>query len=330
MTLGELLRPSRTRLVHWLTESGLVGPDGSVRSWLDDRGSGFPYAEAGGLLLAWLTTQPEPRRALRESIARRLIQDAQCGEYPGKNGVVYAFDVAIVLRALHAHERAGTRTPCSGAVEILAGELRSLLDDRCAARSSAGVPERWSARFGPHLLKCALALGDLRERTGIRRWDRLADALFAELVPLQVDGRFPSEADGRTYVHAHAYALEGLAHGVATGREELRGPLGEGADWLARVQEHDGGLRAWHDGSAASGEVRSDATAQAVRIWTLVDPGRFGDAIARALARLARLQRPSGALAYGSECADETSWSAVFAAQAEEFASGGADARALV
>ncbi len=93
-------------------------------------------------------------------------------------------------------------------------------------------------------------------------------------------------------------------------------PVLAGARWLADVQRPDGSLGAWHDGSADSGPARTDATAQALRIWTLVDRDRFAEPAVRAAAALRRNVVGSRGVRYEAGSDDLCSWATIFAVQA--------------
>jgi hypothetical protein len=75
-------------------------------------------------------------------------------------------------------------------------------------------------------------------------------------------------------------------------------------------------LLAFANGMEGFGEPRSDATAQAVRLWLLRDRRRYGEAISRALGFLAACQSPDGGLRYSPGSDDLCSWSTMFALQA--------------
>jgi hypothetical protein len=111
------------------------------------------------------------------------------------------------------------------------------------------------------------------------------------------DGRIRMRPSSpRTFLHAHCYASEGLlATAGATSSNEL-GRAGRAAvDWLATAQRRSGGLPAWRGTWRRPGMMVSDATAQAVRLWSVADgPTRHADSIRRALRYLLAMQCHSG------------------------------------
>jgi hypothetical protein len=173
-----------------------------------------------------------------------------------------------------------------------------------------------------------LALAAYHDRAGDPRSLPLAESLLAGLLPLYAAGRFRIHADSSvTYVHAHCYAVEGLLCLQRRGLAEVGGVARDCAGWLAQIQAANGGIRAWHDGTHASGPLRADATAQAVRIWSCVNRRAFGDAIGRALGFLGRLQSVSGGICYEPGSGDVNTWATVFAVQAVRWAAEGGDDR---
>jgi hypothetical protein len=198
-----------------------------------------------------------------------------------------------------------------------AGHRNPFAEDASPGRLTAGT--RWSLAFGAHQAKvCGALLGAERllgPLSGLR--EAVAACAAAALDVLGDDGRFRIHvASPMTYVHSHCYAVEGLLMLAAAGPEGIPGEAAAGAEWLAAVQQPDGGLRAWHDGATASGPPRADATAQAIRIWTLVDRSRFAGETARACAFLAGLQAPAAGLRYEPGSADVNAWATIFAVQA--------------
>jgi hypothetical protein len=191
--------------------------------------------------------------------------------------------------------------------------------------ASALTPEtRWSESFGAHQAKVVGALLGSKRRFGAAAGvgDAVDVCVAAATEVQEPDGRFRAHAlTTRTYVHSHCYAVEGLlmaAAGSASGahQAELTDRARAGASWLAAVQQASGGLAAWHDGRSASGPVRADATAQALRIWTLVDPDVYGDSCARAAAALDGLRVPGRGLRYEPESDDVNAWCTIFGYQA--------------
>ena len=325
-------RPRRDGLVHWLVSEAVVDGEGRVWSWHNPEHPGYVYPEAGGLWLALMAREAAVDEARLDRVATWLRACERNGGV-GRDGRAYLFDHGMVVagRLLWAQRRGHG---VEGERSSIATMLAWLRDDRTTA--PAGARERWSERFGPHLLKLALPLARWVEHTGdaeaVRALERLCDGLRVGVA----DGRVPSDPDGGpTYLHACCYAAEGLwglseAPLPRAARVEARARVEAIAAWLARVQREDGGLPPWHDGTRGWGPAPADVAAQAVRVWSGLDREGYAEAIARALDFLARLQEPGGGVRYHEDSRDVNTWATVFTVQALDFAASGADVRWLV
>jgi hypothetical protein len=321
--------------VRWLASEAVVDGEGRVWSWHNPAHPGYAYPEAGGLWLALMAreaAQAEVDEAQLDRVAAWL-RDCERREGIGRDGRAYLFDLGMVVAGrLGWAERRGLGV--EGERGSIATMLAGLRNNRATA--PAGTRERWSERFGPHLLKLALPLARWVEQTGdaeaVRGLERLLDGLRCDVA----DGRVPSDpGGGPTYLHACCYAAEGLwglseAPLPRAARVEARARAEAIAAWLHRVQREDGGLPPWHDGTRSWGPAPADVAAQAVRLWSGLDRGRYADASARALGFLARLQAPSGGVRYHEDSRDVNTWATVFTVQALDFADGEADVRRLV
>lgn len=298
----------------WLRSAAVVDPDGAVRSWHNPNNPGFDYPEAAGL---WLMAAGGSADPLADRVARRLAERVDKGEV-GRDGVGYTFDLGVALAGLHAHVAAGGPAHAEARRRGEATLLQALAERRAVFAERA---PRWSTSYGPHLLKLAIVLRQLRNA----RASAAAARLFDDLAGAHDRGRYLTDpGSGPTYVHAHCYAAEGLwcvAHGEDRSRADAaRDRLALAADWLADVQRADGGFDRHHDGARACGPARTDATAQAVRIWAAVAPHRHRVSIARALAFIARCTTAEGAVRYEPDGADLNTWATIFSLQARRLA----------
>lgn len=295
----------------------MVEPDGAVRSWSNPAHPGYPYPEAAGLVLGALATEPGTE-ALRDRIASRLVRDVDASGTVGRAGARYAFDTCVCLAGLLAHERAGGILDDPELLERMGRAACAMLDHGGCVEGAVAAPAgHWSVSYGSHLLKCAVALTALDERTGEDRHRETVRALVAALAPQGRGGRFPTHAAAtESYLHAMLYALEGLACLRARGWGGFDDTLAAGAAWLAAAQDEVGALRAWHDGTRAWGARRSDATAQAVRFWCWHDRARWAPNVARAKVFLTAVQDDSGGLVYEPGSRDVNTWATAFAVQA--------------
>lgn len=285
---------------RWLLRAPL-GDGGVVLSWVNPARPGYAYPEAAGLWLRFAAGEGADAGDVAR-VRERLRGDCAGGR-AGRGGVAYAFDTAVALGGL-------IETGAVGAVERAMFE--ALVEDIAARRPCHGAPggDRWSARWTGHMLKVIPVLRRYGERTGDARAEAAARALLDRLHPRV--GVEPFDG-GDPYTHALCYALEGLLAAGAWGLADVAVALREGADALAAMQRADGALSAFRSG----GTARSDATAQAARLWLAVDRARYAGAIGRAFDALDALGAPGGGLRYEEGSADVNTWAAVFAVQAE-------------
>jgi hypothetical protein len=168
---------------------------------------------------------------------------------------------------------------------------------------------RWSTQFGAHLVKCLHGLYLYARTFG----ERVDDEVVAALV--NRSGQQPSPI----YVHPFCYEQEGHFVVAQNGLPSLFEPVDGTVDWLAALQRPDGAILAFANGIEGFGEARSDARAQAVRLWLLRDRRRYAEPIARALAFLAACQTKEGGIRYTPSRDDVCSWSTMFTLQAVEW-----------
>ncbi|EDM81444.1 hypothetical protein PPSIR1_39675 [Plesiocystis pacifica SIR-1] len=325
-------------MLDWLEQLAL-DHGGAIPSWVNAAHPGYAYPEAAGLWLS-VVAQARPGSPALERTARwlsaRIHVDAEGRGYVGRAGRLYTFDSAMALSGLLAARAAGVAVDEAS----LRGLARGLVHAVATRWPGSGVEpgsRRWSDRWACHQLKLAWALGRVRLELGPELAAE-AGAALAKLEPLlqlERGGRFGlADDDGRSYVHASCYALEGaLALRRFRGASDpLDAQLRRGAAWLASIQEPDGALPCWvlsegrspEDSALEAGRRPSDVIAQAVRLWAAVDPRAHAPAIAAGVEALARRQHPLGALSYlepgvgtGPDASpDLNSWCTAFAVQA--------------
>lgn len=324
--------PDRAAMVRWLCSQAVVSDDGRVWSWHNPAHPGYAYPEAGGLWLALLAREVGVDQAQLERVAAWL-RTCEHERGIGRDGRGYLFDHGMVVagRLAWAARRGGAWGDEGPSIAVLIERLQAR-----HATVPAGAGERWSERFGPHLLKLALPLASWAEHTSDPAAIRALEQLLAALRPTLHDGRVPSHPEGgSTYLHAHCYAAEGLwrlseAPLPEPARAQARALAEHAAAWLARVQRPDGGLPPWHDGTRGWGPAPADVAAQAVRLWSGLGPQRHREALERALAFLARLTDPCGGLRYHEASDDLNTWATLFTVQALDWSEGRADVRRLV
>lgn len=302
--------------LRWLTSPEVIRDCGGVLAWHNPVHPGYLYPEAAGLLLRYLTDQEltAEQTQQRARIATRLGRQVAADDI-GRGPHRYTFDLGVVLAGLRSFALLD-----EGAVAAFA-TLAQRVRDGVVVRP--GLTERWSThKCSPHLLK--LAIGAL-----LAPPSPTADGMLRHLAgwPTQCEGggRLLTPPHSTTYVHAHAYATEGLlalAGSTAVSqdaRARSRKLAHVATAWLVEAQHKSGGIWAWHDGMRGSGARHSDATAQAIRLWCLVDRDYFARPITDALGFLSRMTTGQGAVRYSDQSDDLNTWATIFAEDAKQF-----------
>jgi hypothetical protein len=300
----------------------VVGPNGTVASWANPDHPGYAYPEIAGYLLRILSEEGDLTVDIRDRIAARLVKDVSPSGGVGRGSTDFVFDSAMCMGGLMAHETAGGNIPDRRVVNRLFDFVAQNLAARRAISGPAdALPDHWSVSYGCHLLKTVIPLCEYNDLRPMSTTRSLVERLVVELLPLYDSGRFRvNELSSLTYLHAHCYALEGLLamHGRRLGdfSEVIEG----GARWLADIQQPEGGLRAFHDGTSPFGTIHTDATAQAIRIWSLVDSRGFRGPIESGIGFLAEMAVGSSGLRYEPGSNDINTWASIFGLQAIRFA----------
>lgn len=304
---------------RWLLSDAIGDANGAIRSWANPRRPGYPYAEAAGLFLSSLSRAPRGVAgvaAAADRTAAWLCASVEADGAVGRGGIEYLFDSAVVLAGLLRYRAAGGRVGGDAPIH----RLRTFIVD-CIARgtsvrpASAAADGRWSTQFGAHQVKCLHSLYLYRCAFG--------EDVPANLISALIDrsGRQPSP----TYVHPFCYEQEGHAVVAHYGLSSVFEPLDGALDLLVALQQPDGSIRAFANGMDGFGEARSDASAQAVRLWQLSGHAQYAGPIGRALAFLADCQDASGGILYTPVRDDVCSWSTMFALQAADWSVDGPD-----
>lgn len=297
----------------WLLSDALTTTDGAILSWSNPRHPGYPYAEAAGLLLSALSTPSGWQRdggTCADRVAGWLCRGIGVDGGLGRDGTAYLFDSSVVLAGLLRYRGAGGRAGVDDAVHRLHGFVaRQITRGLAVHPASASADGRWSTQFGAHLLKCLHSL-----HLYARVFERpLREDLATTLI--HRSGHQPSPV----YVHPFCYEQEGHLIVAHSGLVDLFEPIEGALDWLAVLQQPDGAILSFANGLDGFGEARTDVTAQAARLWLLLDRVRYADPIARAFAFLSGCQTPEGGIRYAPGSADICSWSTLFALQAVEW-----------
>ncbi len=298
---------------RWLVSDAINAPDGAILSWSNPHRPGYSYPEAAGLFLSAVctTAHVDPiGRARADRTAQWLCSAMMSTGGVGRGGIAYLFDSAVALVGLLRYQAAGGRLVDDEPLH----RLRRFIGEQIAAGNAVWPPSaagdgRWSTQFGAHLVKCLQSLQLYARTFG----EDVPDDLVAALI--NRSGHQPSPV----YVHPLCYEQEGHLMAAHDGFASLFEPVDGTLDWLVELQQPDGSILAFANGMEGFGEPRSDATAQAARLWLFRDRSRYAQPIARAFAFLARCQAPAGGIRYAPESDDICSWSTMFTLQAVEW-----------
>lgn len=320
----------RVAAERWLCSDDVVLRGGEVISWANPAHPGYAYQEAAGLWLAHfcLASPASASDAPIERVASRLASDVLSDGGAGRGGTLYLFDSAVALRGLVAHA-ALTGKGHDEAMDRLVTFIAARLNEGVPIAATKGPSPggRWSTDFAPHLLKAVVGLSDYASQSGDERANTCVDRLAHAFSPSAVASLISrSDPDIGAYTHAVLYALEGL---VFLAHRRLTSDAAQAAaetllEQLAMAQRADGSMPAWISPHGAVGCARTDVTAQALRLWTAVDRGRFASSIASAASWIYARQAACGALPYEPGSADMNTWATIFSLQAVEWAERGA------
>lgn len=301
---------------------------GGVAGTLNSAGQAdYVYGEITGYYLHWLAGShlpDDPRRAANACAAL-----AWCERHYGagnpvptrialtplphdwRNDTEFCFDLAMLVGGLSAAARAGLIEPPRDLLEILLHRLLAFATEGrllpVASSSAPGLPDRWSTRAGPFLVKAAARI--------------LSAAAWVPLpAPLEAACRghlraFPPHAVDATAdpLHPTLYFLEGtlaLAPEHAQGAREI-------LQRLLVLADADGSLPESLDTPTVR---RSDIIAQALRLGLILESPAASaapqlDALAAALVQRVRAD---GSISFqpDSEREQINVWCAMFAEQA--------------
>ena len=333
-----LLPAAIERALEWVLSAPIRDADGVLRSWSGGARASFRYPEATGFLVGVLLDLHRRTGAVellhearRSAVALAGLAHASGGF--GRDRALYAFDSGVCLAAwtrLLALDGSDAHPGVARAARGTALYLHEALVARRAAHLVASgeplPPRRWSATFGPHQLKAVHALlaaerlglvADAEASVSVRSWAGEVCARYWH------DDHFHWHPEHcASYAHAHCYALEGLLayrrDGVNVARAAALARAG--AEWLGRVQDTSGAIPTWPGAADEPALFAADVTAQAVRIWAVVDRVRFAAPIELALDFLETLTESSGAVRYAATNDERSSWATLFTIQARALA----------
>jgi hypothetical protein len=333
---ADAARAAAARLRHWLLHGPAQLSDGRHCGGVAGRVEGgrpvYVYAEITGYFLHWLADlgAHEAREVLGER-ARRAIDwstrqfsagrvpptraylDAAASDW--RNGAVFFFDLAMLLRGSIAIAEAGIEAPPPALLDAVIAQLAQLADDGALRASrplgpDVVLPRRWSTLGGPFLLKAST-----RVALTVRSHELPATLLRA--CAHELARWSPGAANiPLDQLHPTLYFAEGLL--LAQPRDQQ--PVGELLTRCVALQRADGSLPEADGGSPVA---RSDIIAQALRLGVLL---RQDDALSApsdaqldrlATALIARVDH-EGTIAFdpAADSPEPNVWCAMFAEQA--------------
>ena len=299
-------------LVRWLFDGPSQLPSGPWLSWISEDHSGYPYPEATAIALRtadwWHKVNGQDVLGVSRTAAMQYLEQSVGPDgLVRREGIGYLFDTLLVLAALDGASPGRYRE--SRVADRMTIAVVNNLESRTAV--SGTLPRRWSHRFGPHLLK-ALSIASLYPR-----WKAPHGSIFNSSIEYLTemqgrDGQLVHPDDEGIYLHAHCYALEGLAIFDRHGVPECRIPFLDGLSLLTDQQLPGGGFPQWTQSVGAP--HAADVTAQAGRLLLLPE-SQCDERTLLAIDNSLHECLTGGGIRYLSNSSDENTWCTAFVLQ---------------
>ena len=312
------------KMVNWLTESNIRSSNGAVYSWINTAKPGYVYQEIIGYYIKWCCWLAEKGQKRYLQLAKKsadyLAANLSANGAASREGIDYVFDSAMCLSGFMALAKTDSLSEEQyKAAEKLARFIVTNLEKKnpTVQKDKPAIDKnRWSLSYGCLLIKCCIALYEYYEFTKEAKYKSLALSMTENLISktFKTDHFVINEWNDFVYTHPHCYATEGLIYLASKGCK-LAKITESSAVWLAKKQNADGSLYNWY-GNSEPLQKQGDATAQAARIWLLVNKNKYSGNMQKALKFLHSLQSEEGGLFYNSNSADCNSWVTLFASQA--------------
>ena len=339
-------------LAQWLLHGPAQvrsGPHaGAVAGTIDRSGEAtYAYPEITGYYLQWLAWRAATHGATKELALRaeaaqrwlarwlndpaapaatRIALVTRADDW--RNGALFFFDLAMVLRGLGTAARAALIVPDRAIVDGLCEKLQRLIAedgqfDACiAVRPDVALPQRWSTGRGGFLAKAAA--GVLSAAAVIPEVAESVRMAAARTFEASVRSAAATPHDD---VHALMYTFEGMVNRPDAEVRPLLPEMAMQFDGLLTEAQALGRIpESRRDGGAMERPERVDVLAQTIRIGHLLGalcpddpPDRVG--IARLSQTLVASIRPEGSVPFAlpGEPASCNVWAAMFAEQALGF-----------
>jgi hypothetical protein len=302
---------SRDAIARWLRRSGIQqvdGPDrGGIAGKLDAQGRrSFLYGEITGYWLRWASIyapEHQPMAAAVDFLHRQWSSDEPAATRVGaaddwRNGAVFSFDLAMMLRGLADAVAVVGESSCARASAGIVAWLDRMIDGHGmllshVALGAAPLPTRWSTLPGPFQAKTAAAILAARRHWLSPALERAAQTTLA---------RWRDRPLEQMDLHPRFYAIEG--HALAGGQIDPVSVLADrtAAGWFPE--------RAATHGSRPRGDIQ----AQALRLLCLAGaPQAIREDVATSLLR--HMQADGSVRCHLDEAMGNV-WCAMFAHQA--------------
>lgn len=319
------VRASHSRLLAWLLTAPLQVTEGREAGGVAgvvsaDRGIRYVYAEITGYYLHWLASpgvraRPEASQRAAASLAwvlrayaartppARIHLDGTSGDW--RNATRFVFDLGMVAGGVAAAWSCGLIPPAPALASELQAQATAFIDP--AGRMDATAPAvdiaRWSTRPGPFLAKPASRLEMLARL-------HVPAPVLVMACRRALAAAAPNAEPGHVELHPALYHLEGVA---CTGDD----PRAAVAPTLARILAFENGAGALPE-TPGSNLLRTDVTAQALRLALWAGAPAADPRLARMAQALARAVDPAGGIGFalGVDSTDRNVWCAMFAEQA--------------
>jgi len=321
------LKEMYDEILHWFSNSNIRNKSGAVYSWLNPKKKGYIYPEVSGYSTKFFSYlySVEKNNKFKElaiSSADYISSILSKKGSVSRSGIEYVFDTGICLSGMLSLDKTNLlKENHRKSIDTMAQFIRNSLSKKIPSFKD-GKPfinnSKWSLSYGTHLIKTAISLIEYGKYSNNPEYLYFAENVVNEIIKKTFKGnRFSiNEFQDQTYLHPHCYATEGLCFLYANGYQQYSDIIQKSAQWLAEIQNDDGGIDNWYYSDNVKKEKQGDATAQSIRIWLFKDKVKYKDNINRAISFLKTLQSPEGGLYYSNNSKDINSWVSMFALQA--------------
>jgi hypothetical protein len=328
------MRKIMESIQQWLLHSSIHGNHGEVYSWVNPVHQGYLYNEIVGYFITYLVAlyDQEHDENKKEEYLKEALKSVSCLQKQmlrgalGRGEIVYAFDTGICLTGLlHLQKKVTDQEKeyVDACIQRLLPFFLEQLKNKNAAinnntQQQVFDKEKWSLSYGCLLMKMAIPLYLLFEKTQESKYKEQAIALCQELIfcCFHKDHFSINEYVPWVYTHPHCYATEGLLFLQEKGIHEFDQIILKAAQWLAQQQNADGSLYSWYYRPGAEKVKNGDCNAQAIRIWLAVDSTKYKKNIKNGFSFIQTLQSSEGGLYYNPTSQDINSWVSLFTWQA--------------